>query len=100
MNHRIVLRKFNGHWFVAVGTKGYATTKSFEDFLELVKPDVVYIDTVPREPWFSVELERREKDFLMTFTNLSTNESSSVEQCLKVEDLDLPTQFYMNRGNS
>lgn len=94
------LRKFQGKWFLSIGNKGYATTDSFEEFLEEVKPDVVYIDTEPRDPWFLVEVTRGEKEFCMTFTNLSTNESSSVKQCLKVEDLNLPTQFYINRGNS
>lgn len=97
---KVNLRKFRGKWFVSVGNNGYTTTPSFASFLEEVKPDVVYLEETPNEPWFRVDVEKGERDFTMTFTNLSTDEKSSVTQCYKLEDLNLPTQFYINRGNS
>ena len=79
MNHRIVLRKFNGHWFMAVGTKGYACTTDFEEFLNEVRPSCVFISDSFTDPWFIVRVILGESVF---------------------EDLDLSTQFYINRGDS
>ncbi len=100
MNHRIDLRKFNGHWFMAIGTKGYACTAQFEEFLNKVKPSRVIISDCSEDPWFSVKVIKGEQ-VITEFLEPKTGTLNTIKQCPKMfEDLDLPTQFYINHGDS
>lgn len=101
MNHKILLRKFNGHWFMCVGPKGYACTTSFEEFLNRVKPACVFVSDEPKEPWSLVKVYKGEKAVRTDFEEVSSKEIHNLNQCPKMfEDLGLPEQFYINRGNS
>lgn len=100
MNHRIVLRKFNGHWYMAVGIKGYACTTDFEEFLNEVRPSCVFISDSFTDPWFIVRVIRGES-VVTEFLEPKSGKLYRMKQCPKMfEDLDLPTQFYINRGDS
>lgn len=100
MNYKIVLRKFNGHWYMAFGTKGYACTTDFENFLNEVNPSRVYISDSFTDPWFIVKVIR-DKEVITEFLEPRSGKLYTVKQCPKMfEDLDLPTQFYINRGDS
>lgn len=100
MDHRIVLRKFNGHWFMAVGTKGYACTTEFEEFLNEVRPSCVFISDMPTDIWFVVKVIQN-KQVITEFFEPKSGKLYTMKQCPKMfEDLDLPTQFYINRGDS
>ena len=100
MNHRINLRKFNGHWFMAVGTKGYACTTDFENFLNEVRPSCVFISDSFTDPWFIVRVIRGES-VVTEFLEPKSGETLPYETMSEMfEDLDLPTQFYINRGDS
>lgn len=46
---RVDFRKLNGHWFVSVGSKGYACTSEFEEKLNEWNPRRMYISETPRE---------------------------------------------------
>lgn len=100
MDYKVVLRKYNGHWFMGVGTKGYACTTEFEKFLDEVRPSCIYISDRFLDPWFIVKVSR-ETDVITEFLEPTTGKLYSMKQCPKMfEDLNLPTQFYINRGNS
>lgn len=100
MDHRINLKKFNGHWFMDAGTKGYACTTQFEEFLNKVKPSCVIISDCSENPWFSVKVTKGEQ-VVTEFLEPTTEALHTMKQCPKMfEDLDLPTQFYINRGDS
>ncbi len=85
---------------MAIGTKGYACTAQFEEFLNKVKPSRVIISDCSEDPWFSVKVIKGEQ-VITEFLEPKTGTLNTIKQCPKMfEDLDLPTHFYINRGDS
>lgn len=98
---RVDFRKLNGHWFVSVGSKGYACTSEFEEKLNEWNPRRMYISETPREnPWFLVQTYERGKDIVTKFIDVSGHTSYDIRQCSKIIDLQLPPRFYISHGNS
>lgn len=104
MCHKVVFRRYNGHWYMVTGTRGYACTRDFEKFLDLQYPFYeVFITDTNNLPscWFQVTVTREGGKVLTEFIDLQNGETYTVRQCPKMfEDLELPTKFYISRGNS
>lgn len=100
MKIKVNLRRLNKRWYMSVGTKGYACTGSFEKFLNEVEPSCVYISDVPSDdPLYTVEVIPTDEDMITLFK--CGDNTHEIKQCPKMfKDLDLPTKFYINGGNS
>ena len=85
---------------MAVGTKGYACTTDFENFLKEVRPSSVLISGSVTDSWCIVRVIRDES-VVTEFLEPKSRKLYRMKQCPKMfEDLDLPTQFYINSGDS